>query len=137
MQDDPAAPRPDDFARVPEDKFAPGPERDFARVPGDDLARSADDGFTPHPVDEAHIAAHILRMVAERGPARSVDPTEAARALAPEAPAAEWQRLIRPVRRVALRLAEAGQVELLRKGKPVAPGEAKGVIRLRLPAAAQ
>jgi hypothetical protein len=101
----------------------------------DDHASRPDHDAAPRPVDEARIAAAILRLVAERGPGQSVDPSEAARVLAPAAPAAEWQRLIRPVRRVALRLAETGQVELLRKGRPVAPAEAKGVIRLRLPAA--
>ena len=85
------------------------------------------------PEDDARIEATILRLAAERGPGRSISPTDAARALSAEA--AEWQRLIRPVRRAALRLAAAGRIELLRKGKPVSPGEAKGVIRLRLLAA--
>ena len=87
------------------------------------------------PEDDARIEATILRLVAEQGPGRSISPLDAARALAAEAPA--WQSLARPVRRVALRLAAAGRIELLRKGKPVSPGEAKGVIRLRLPAAGQ
>ncbi len=36
------------------------------------------------------------------------------------------------VRRAALRLAEAGQIDILRKGRRIAPEAAKGVIRLRL-----
>jgi hypothetical protein len=86
--------------------------------------------------DDERIAAAILRLVAARGHASSISPTDAARALA-SAEAPEWQHLIRPVRRVALRLAAAGRIEVLRKGKPIAPGEAKGVIRLRLAAAGQ
>jgi hypothetical protein len=36
-----------------------------------------------------------------------------------------------PVRRAAFGLARAGRVEVLRKGKPVPPEAARGVIRLR------
>jgi Protein of unknown function (DUF3253) len=73
------------------------------------------------------IEAVILSLVEERGPDKSVCPSEAARALAPV-----WQPLMGPVRRVAIRLAEAGRIHILRKGKPVSPAETRGVIRLRL-----
>ena len=36
------------------------------------------------------------------------------------------------VRRVAVRLAQAGRIEILRKGKPVDGVDVRGVIRLRL-----
>jgi hypothetical protein len=36
------------------------------------------------------------------------------------------------VRRAATRLAEAGRIEILRKGKKVSPAEMRGVIRLRI-----
>jgi hypothetical protein len=76
---------------------------------------------------EQEIEATILALVEERGPDKSVCPSEAARALAPV-----WQTLMGPVRRVAIALAHAGRIHILRKGKPVDPAETRGVIRLRL-----
>ncbi len=80
----------------------------------------------------------LLTHLREQAPA-SVDPVQVARAFqaatqpedrAPEA----WHRHLSAVRRMALRLAGDGRVEVLRKGKPVPAAEARGVIRLRLPA---
>ncbi len=76
--------------------------------------------------DASRIEAMILSLTARSGPARSICPSEVARALDPE-----WQRLMTAVRRAAVRLAEAGRIDILRKGKPVSPEEIKGVIRLR------
>ncbi|MCS6931999.1 MAG: DUF3253 domain-containing protein [Acetobacteraceae bacterium] len=73
------------------------------------------------------IEAEILRQAEARGAAKSLCPSEVARALAPEA----WRRLLGPVRQVALRLAAEGRIEILRKGRPVPPEAARGVIRLR------
>jgi hypothetical protein len=73
------------------------------------------------------IAAEILRQTSARGPAASICPSEVARALAPEA----WRPLLGPVRQAALGLVAAGEIEILRKGKPVPPEEMRGVIRLR------
>ncbi|MBU8537931.1 DUF3253 domain-containing protein [Falsiroseomonas tokyonensis] len=78
------------------------------------------------------ITAEILRQTALRGPAKSICPSEVARALAPEEEA--WRRLMGPIRAAAIRLARAGQLEVLRKGKPVGTEtEIRGVIRLRAP----
>ena len=74
----------------------------------------------------ADIEATILALTAQRGPAKSICPSEVARALRPD-----WQSLLSEVRRVACRLAVAGQIDILRKGHVVAPAEVKGVIRLR------
>jgi hypothetical protein len=74
----------------------------------------------------SHIEATILRLVAACEPGRSICPSEAARALDPD-----WQRLMTATRRAAIRLALAGRIEILRKGRPVSPEGAKGVIRLR------
>ena len=41
---------------------------------------------------------------------------------------------MRPVRDTAMELARQGEIEVLRKGKPVEPGEVRGVIRLRIAA---
>ena len=79
------------------------------------------------PSSEQAIEATLLRLVTARGADKSICPSEAARALAPE-----WQSLMGPVRRVAVRLAMAGRIDILRKGKPVAPASVRGVIRLRL-----
>lgn len=78
-------------------------------------------------IGEAEIEAAILRLLAAPG-TRSITPEDAARALD-----ADWRPLLGPVRRAALRLARAGRVEILHKGRPVPPEEVRGVIRLRLP----
>ncbi|MCS6855204.1 MAG: DUF3253 domain-containing protein [Elioraea sp.] len=83
------------------------------------------------PVEPGAIAEAILRLCAERGPGKSICPSEVARALAGDDERV-WRLLMHPVRREAFRLAEAGRIEVLRKGKPIRPGEAKGVIRLRI-----
>ena len=75
------------------------------------------------------IDAEILSQVAARGPDKTICPSEVARALDPE-----WQKLSSAVRRAAIRLAEAGQIDILRKGKRVEPAGVKGVIRLRIAA---
>ena len=74
----------------------------------------------------ADIEAAILALTAQRGPAKSICPSEVARTLRPD-----WQPLLGVVRRTACRLAAAGQIDVLRKGQVVAPAGVKGVIRLR------
>lgn len=70
----------------------------------------------------------ILRLVAERGAGKSVDPTEVARAALPGDPA--WHRLMPQVRAAAVHLARESRLTILRKGKPVDPDDFKGVYRL-------
>jgi hypothetical protein len=70
--------------------------------------------------------AEILRQTADRAPAGSVSPSDIAAALA-----TEWRPLLGAVRQAAIGLARAGRIDILRKGKPVAPEDARGVIRLR------
>ena len=74
----------------------------------------------------ADIEATILAMTAQRGPAKSICPSEVARALRPD-----WPSLLSEVRRAACRLAVAGQIDILRKGQVVTSAGVKGVIRLR------
>ena len=79
------------------------------------------------------LEAEILRQTTERGVEKSICPSEVARALSDDE--ATWRRLMGPIRAAAIRLALAGQVEVLRKGKPVDPtADIRGVIRLRKPA---
>ena len=74
----------------------------------------------------ANIEATILALTAQRGSAKSICPSEVARALRPN-----WQPLLGEVRRVACRLAAAGRIDILRKGRVVVPAGVEGVIRLR------
>ena len=74
----------------------------------------------------ADIEATILALTAQRGPAKSICPSEVARAFRPD-----WQPLLGEVRRAACRLAAGGRIDILRKGHVVAPTGVKGVIRLR------
>lgn len=80
--------------------------------------------------EETTIAAEILRQTATRGADKSICPSEVARALAggDDGP---WRPLMGRVRQVAVALARQGQVEILRKGKPVPAEGVRGVIRLR------
>jgi hypothetical protein len=73
----------------------------------------------------------ILTLVMQRGPDKSICPTDAARALAGNPPDDSWRRSLAPIRQAAKRLAAAGRIEILHKGKPVT--ELHGVVRLRLP----
>lgn len=87
-------------------------------------------------MDARLIEATILRLCAERGPGKSICPSEVARALA-GADGTVWRLLMPPVREVAFRLARAGRIQVLRKGRPIGPEAARGVIRLALVAADQ
>ena len=73
------------------------------------------------------ITATLLGLAAERGPAKSLCPTDVARAVSAE----EWRPLLGAVRKVAADLARQGKIEILRKGKPINPDDMRGVIRLR------
>ncbi|HTQ70840.1 MAG TPA: DUF3253 domain-containing protein [Acidocella sp.] len=83
--------------------------------------------MTANPAEQA-----ILDMLAARGEHKSICPTDAAKALAGNPPDESWRRSLAPVKLAAQRLARAGQIEILRKGKPVDPEALHGVIRLRL-----
>ena len=86
--------------------------------------------MTTPPVPAA-VEASILSLTAARGPGKSICPSEVARALWSGPPGDGWQAFLTPVRAAAVRLARAGQVDILRKGQRVDPGAVKGVIRLR------
>ena len=74
------------------------------------------------PIEEA-----ILRLVAEAAEGRSIAPADAAKAVDPE----RFERKFGHVRQAAIRLAKAGKVTILRKGKPVEDPETfKGVYRI-------
>jgi hypothetical protein len=87
---------------------------------------------TTERASSSQIEAALLRLVAERGPEKTVDPQEAARELSGPHPD-QWGPLMQPIRRVAVTLAEQGRLVILRKGKPVDPRDFKGVYRLSAP----
>jgi hypothetical protein len=74
----------------------------------------------------------ILALVAERGPGKTICPSEAARAIAGSRPE-EWSRLMGPVRQVAVRLMKSGRIVIRRKGRPVDPDDFRGVYRISGP----
>lgn len=80
-----------------------------------------------HPAEQT-----ILEILAARGKHKSVCPTDVAKALAGNPPDESWRRFLAPTKQAAQRLARAGQIEILRKGKPIDPEQLHGVIRLRL-----
>lgn len=70
----------------------------------------------------------ILRLTTARGPDKSICPSEVARELDKN-----WHPLIKQVRASAVELARSGEIDILRKGRPVVDfDELRGVIRLRI-----
>jgi hypothetical protein len=80
--------------------------------------------MTSDPAEKA-----ILDLLAGQ---KSISPADAARRLAGNPPGEAWRGSLSPIRLAAQRLAKAGQIEILRKGKPIPPETAHGVVRLRL-----
>ena len=78
------------------------------------------------------LEAELLRLAAERSPASTACPSEAARAVGGNHPD-QWGPLMQPVRRIAVRLANEGRLVITRKGKPVDPNDFRGVYRVSLP----
>jgi Protein of unknown function (DUF3253) len=81
--------------------------------------------------EQTLIEAEILRLTEASGPDKSICPTEVAHAVMPGEGDA-WRQKLSAVRRAAVRLAQEGRIDILRKGKPVDPLGVKGVIRLRV-----
>jgi hypothetical protein len=77
----------------------------------------------------------ILELCGALGAHKTICPTDAAKALAARRGEGElgWRSHLAEVRRVAVRLAEAGRLVIYRKGKPVDPRDFRGVYRLGLP----
>ena len=77
--------------------------------------------------DRAHVRSAILTLTQQRGPRKSICPSEAAKAACPD----EWRSQMEHVRQVARELAAEGRIIFLQRGKPVDPTRATGPIRLR------
>ena len=80
------------------------------------------------PIDE-RLEAAILDLLAQRGPNKTICPSEAARAVEPD----DWRDLMEPARAAARRLVAAGKAEVLQRGVPVDPSTARGPIRVGAP----
>ncbi|HZE47427.1 MAG TPA: DUF3253 domain-containing protein, partial [Xanthobacteraceae bacterium] len=80
-------------------------------------------------IDPALIEEAMLRLVAERGLDKTVDPSDVARRVAGDGPD-QWGRIMQPLRRIAVRLAKEGRLVIYRKGKPADPDDFKGIYRL-------
>ena len=73
----------------------------------------------------------LLGLLARRRPGATICPSEAARALAGDDPAA-WRPLMPAVREAAAALADEGRVEVTQRGVVVDGRTARGPVRVRL-----
>lgn len=69
-----------------------------------------------------------MSLVKMRGPAKTICPSEVARALGP----GNWRSLMPQVRAVGVALVNAGQIVVMQKGQVVDLTTVKGPIRYRL-----
>jgi len=73
----------------------------------------------------------MMELLVERGPGRSICPSEAAHRLGLHI-CCSWQELMRPVRTVAAALAENGVLEAVQDDMVVDICDVRGPVRLRL-----
>jgi hypothetical protein len=87
-------------------------------------------GFTAM-VSEQELRATILRLAGERGPSKTICPSDAARAVGGDA----WRDLMEPARDIARELARNGEVEITQGGNVLDPDATwRGPIRIRVSA---
>ena len=79
--------------------------------------------------DPREIERTILALLDRRAVGRTICPSEAARALAPD----DWRPLMAPVRETAYAMAEGARLEVTQSGQVVDGRTARGAIRLRKP----
>lgn len=82
-------------------------------------------------VPDATIAERILDLVNQRGPSKSICPSEVARSLSPT----DWRPLMPEIRRIAHQLSLQQQLRILQRGQPISLPVTlmKGPIRLACP----
>ncbi|MDI7774866.1 DUF3253 domain-containing protein [Asticcacaulis sp. EMRT-3] len=73
----------------------------------------------------------IQALLSQAREGESISPNDVAKAVHPEGGPKYWQRELPKVRAVILGLARKGQIDMLRKGKPVAPEDVRGIYRIR------
>lgn len=79
-------------------------------------------------VTDAAIQECLLRLVGDRGPTKTICPSEVARSLDAE----QWRELMPQVRAIGSQLAKSGAIAVMQKGQVVNPDQVKGPIRYRL-----
>jgi hypothetical protein len=78
---------------------------------------------------EQRLRDTILRLSRERGPSKTICPSDAARAVG----GAEWRDLMDRARDTARELARAGDVEITQRGEVLDPdADWRGPVRIRL-----
>lgn len=77
---------------------------------------------------ESKIEEKIMELLLERGPSKTICPSEVARALFPE----DWREHMEEVRSVARALVKKDLIAITQAGQEVDPDNFKGAIRLRL-----
>lgn len=70
----------------------------------------------------------LHELLVDRGPEKSICPSEVPRSIMGEQ--SEWRTQLKRTRELAYPLIAAGQIVMLKKGKPVDPTAVKGVVRL-------
>ena len=75
---------------------------------------------------DAQLERAILDLLAQRGPIKTICPSEAAKAVNADT----WRDLMEPARRAARRLVARGEATILQAGREVDPSTAKGPIRI-------
>ena len=77
---------------------------------------------------DRELRAAILELARKRGPAKTICPSDAARAVGGD----DWRDLMERARDVARTLARAGEVEITQRGKVLDPDATwRGPIRIR------
>lgn len=79
---------------------------------------------------DAVMEAAILELLAARRPGATICPSDAARKVAGDDPAA-WRPRMDDARAAAARLVARGEVLVTQKGEPIDPALARGPIRIR------
>jgi hypothetical protein len=79
-------------------------------------------------VSEQRLRAAILALARERAPAKTICPSDAARAVGGD----QWRDLMKQARDTARDLASAGEVEIMQRGEVLDPrAQWRGPIRIR------
>jgi hypothetical protein len=76
---------------------------------------------------DERLEAAILDLLGQRGPDKTICPSEVARRVAPD----NWRPLMEPTRAAAKRLATAGEIVVTQRSRVVDVLKAKGPVRLR------
>jgi hypothetical protein len=79
-------------------------------------------------VSEPDLRQVILDLLDQRGPGKTICPSDAARVAAGDD---SWRRLMDPVRAAAQTLVDDGQVEITQKGARVDLATVRGPVRIR------